>query len=242
MTIAELKSLTPSVAAEMSDAEIIKAGKAAQKFVNQRLNRLEKAGIRTAVTSGGASKSSLTKINTRAKAEKAILQAVETERNPLGTPGKIHKMMKESGLQKNPRTGKWTIKQTKQWLKDQTPKIDIPSGDNYNDDYNDEWTEEEILAGDDEFFEWARANHPEWNSKQTKALYKIATEEYHVDPIKFWSADYSFRKKYYDAYKEYEQDDYEDSTKMSSDDLLKNDYFSDVEDEDGIDWDTIKRR
>lgn len=216
MTISELTSLTPDVASKMSDAEIIKAGKSAQKFVNQRLNQLEKANIRTKVTSGGARKSSLKRINSRIKAEKAILQAKEMESNPLGTPGKIHKMMKESGLTKNPKTGKWSAKQTKDFLKR-----------NQAQDFADDgWEVDEIFTTLDEFFEWARVNHPEWKSKQVKALYQLAVEEYHVDPIKFWSADYKFRKTYYDENKQKKESP---SKEMSSDDLLSGD-FTDVDD------------
>lgn len=80
----------------MGDDELIQIAKAAQKAVNQRITRLEKAGLATKATTGGLKVTSLRNISTRSQARRAINRARSMGANPISTPGAVRDLIKQT--------------------------------------------------------------------------------------------------------------------------------------------------
>lgn len=77
-------------------ADMIKFAKRAAKLVNNRLYKLEKAGLSSKATTGGIKHIPLSGIKTRASAMRAIAKAKTVINNPLSTPGVVRKMFREA--------------------------------------------------------------------------------------------------------------------------------------------------
>ena len=83
-------------AERLSKAESIAEAKKAAVFVNRRLAALEKAGLRSAATSGGMRKIDISKIDSKRKAVRAINKANQLLNNPLSSPAKVKSMIKQA--------------------------------------------------------------------------------------------------------------------------------------------------
>ena len=71
-------------------------GKQVGRFVNRRLGALKKAGLSSAATTGGVKRIDISRIKSKASAVRAIGKARSLLANPLSTPGKVKKLMKEA--------------------------------------------------------------------------------------------------------------------------------------------------
>lgn len=80
----------------IGDDELIQIAKAAQKAVNQRITRLEKAGLATKATTGGLKVTPLRNITTRAQARRAVNRARAMGENPISTPGAVRNLIKQT--------------------------------------------------------------------------------------------------------------------------------------------------
>lgn len=78
------------------DNDLTAFGKQAARFVNRRLGALEKAGISSAATTGGVKRIKISRIKSKASAVRAISKARSLLANPLSTPGKVNKLMREA--------------------------------------------------------------------------------------------------------------------------------------------------
>lgn len=91
-----IRSLTPEKIKTMSTEDLIKEAKKAQRFVNDRLRRLEEQGLKMPATTMGARSKSLKDIKTRKSAIMSVQEARNVLFNPLSTPGKYKKAIKEA--------------------------------------------------------------------------------------------------------------------------------------------------
>lgn len=89
----EVKSINIGM---IGDSELIDLAQKAQKAVNQRIRRLEQAGLKSRVTTSGVQVKSVAAIKTRAQARRAINRARTIAENPLSTPGAVRKVMKQA--------------------------------------------------------------------------------------------------------------------------------------------------
>lgn len=89
-----IRSLTPEKIKTMSTEDLLKEAKKAQKFVNDRLRRLDEQGLKMPATTMGAREKSLKNIKTRKSAIASVQQARNVLFNPLSTPGKYKKAIK----------------------------------------------------------------------------------------------------------------------------------------------------
>lgn len=80
----------------IDDAELIALAQKAQRAVNQRIRRLESAGLKSRVTTSGVQVTSVAQIKTRAQAKRAINRARTIAENPLSTPGAVRKVMRQA--------------------------------------------------------------------------------------------------------------------------------------------------
>lgn len=80
----------------VDDAELIALAQKAQRAVNQRIRRLESAGLKSRVTTSGVQVKSVAQIKTRAQAKRAINRARTIAENPLSTPGAVRKVMRQA--------------------------------------------------------------------------------------------------------------------------------------------------
>lgn len=77
-------------------ADVVKFAKRAAKLANNRLYKLEQAGLTSKATTGGIKHIDLVKITDKYSAARAISKARSLLANPLSTPGLIHKLYREA--------------------------------------------------------------------------------------------------------------------------------------------------
>lgn len=79
-----------------STKELVALGKKAVKFTNDRLRKLEKAGLKSELTTSGVRHKSAKSVTDRRSAIRAIQGARSMAYNPISTPGGYKKAMKEA--------------------------------------------------------------------------------------------------------------------------------------------------
>lgn len=79
-----------------TNEENIKFAKRAAKLANNRLYKLEKAGMTSTATTGGIKHIPRADINNKAAAARAIGKAKSLLANPISTPGAVNKLFKEA--------------------------------------------------------------------------------------------------------------------------------------------------
>lgn len=164
---------TPASLKAMTDNDLIALGKKAQGFMNYRLEALEKAGYASAQTTSGLKPKSVKEINTRHAAYFAVKHAKVLLNNPLSTPSKINKLMRESGVVKK---GK---KLTKIIIDPETGKPKVVTRGTPG----KTWTRA-AFRGFELFKKWCRQYHPEWSSEQVfRNFLKVPASE---SPIDYW--------------------------------------------------------
>lgn len=77
-------------------ADVVKFAKRAAKLANNRLYKLEQAGLTSKATTGGIKHIDLVKITDKYSAARAISKARSLLANPLSTPGLVHKLYREA--------------------------------------------------------------------------------------------------------------------------------------------------
>lgn len=77
-------------------ADVVKFVKRAAKLANNRLYKLERAGLTSKATTGGIKHIDLVDITDKYSAARAISKARSLLANPLSTPGSVHKLYREA--------------------------------------------------------------------------------------------------------------------------------------------------